>query len=313
MLRSVRSTAERDETICIEVMALLQLCANADASCDDTSVAEVLQDERDVAQAGGAWSDRLSAFLLRTEFIHWMMRLSEKPGLSAAVYCQVMAVLSLCAPVLSGKPILLRYLSSIVAHVIKESSAISRGWRLSSQGYDERRIQRFSATLNFVASMRLCPKSVDLLVGSVPAAHGEQHGIAMSTAARVGCSGMDCWLDLVEAKGRHLASAQLAVLRLLLAVVTSTSLHAKAHFVSSSRPATVLTQTVRTGATPAATLALNVLWLVAHKNQRAVPLLKRLQVVEASMDAAARAPAGTGTAEGEYIALMAEQVSLILK
>jgi len=311
VLRSVRGIAEKDEQICIELMGLLQIFANADATCEWPLATDIQQDELDAALAKAAWSDRLSAFLLRTELIHWMMRLSEKPGLSAAAYSQVMAVLSLCAPVLSGKPALLRYFASMVGHLHKESAAICCGWRRGAQSYDERRIQRLSATLNFIASMRLCPKSVDFLVGSGPVAHSDQCGITLSTATRAGCSGMDFWLDLVEAKGRQLASVQLGVLRVLLAVLTSSSLHAKSYFVSSCRSISVLAQTVRTGATPVATLALNVLWLLAHKNLRAAPLLKRHQVIEASLDAVARAPAGTS--EADYIALMAKQLSLILK
>merc|ERR1712039_1040782 len=79
---------------------------------------------------------------------------------------------------------------------------------------DDWRWRRVACTAHFMASLSLCSRCVDLLVGSVPAAHSS------SSTSEPGSAGMDFWLDLIEPDGRRPTLVRISVLRLLLAVAT---------------------------------------------------------------------------------------------
>merc|ERR1712190_653760 len=97
----------------------------------------------------------------------------------------------------------------------------------------------------------------------------------------MGGMGIDFWLDLVEPEGRVPALVRAAALRVLLSVAISSSPHAKAYFLSSNRAVPVLLRLLRDESPQLSTVALNIVWVLAHNNQRALPLLRRLRAVSA--------------------------------
>lgn len=251
LLQCLRSTAEKDDAVCLEVLELLTRCAHA----------EQVEDE--------SQGERTASFLLRVEFVQWMMRLSQRRQLPCTVYSKLLGVLALCAPVLSGRPLVVRYVAHIVDVVRK--SCLAPG----QQQTDEWRTRRLVASLHFVACLRLCSRCSSLLVSSMPSAHTAGVG-----SSRIEGPGMDLWLDLIEVEGRAHSTVRAAALRVLLSVISGTCPHAKSYFLGTPRPATVLLKLIRNGHPTLATISLNIVWVLAHNNQRAVALLKRLNAVE---------------------------------
>merc|ERR1712066_68132 len=133
---------------------------------------------------------------------------------------------------------------------------------------------------------------------------------------------MDLRLDLVEPESHVPVPVKIAALRVLLAVATSSSPHSKSYFAGSGRALPLLLRVLQGQQVPMATLALNLIWVMAHNHQRALPVLRRLRAGEA-IHTAAQALAGLAKPlddemprrepnDAEYIVLMAEQLAIIL-
>jgi len=279
VLLRVRAAAERDEVVCLEVLDLLCQCAHADLAGPPLDGTD----------------EGVPALLFRFEFVQWLMRLTRRPKLSPIIYCRALDVLSLCAHLLTSKPVLLKYLTHI-AEVIRSSCR-------AQSCADEWRCRRQVATLRFIASLRLCPRCVELLVGPVSSAH-----LADPLSRQGGLLGMDFWLDLVEHEARSHAAVRVAALRVLLAVVSSSSPHAKAYFVGSDRALSLLLTLLRGGAPQLVVTALNIIWVLAHNHQRAVTLLRRMQAAETIHGVVATWP-GKDTEEITFVALLGRQLA----
>jgi len=193
MILGVRAAADRDETICLELFEqLLQLFARTEIS------------------------EPVAAELLRAEILPWLMRFSLKRSCACAAFCRVMDILAFCSSVLAGKPLLLRFLGQLIEAV--------RG-QCKIPASDLWRNRRLTSAMNFIASLRLCPRSTALVAkGNAPDA-GTRRPISTPAAA-----GLDLWFDLVEGSlpGGAPRSVRSAALRVLLAVASSDSPHAKA-------------------------------------------------------------------------------------
>eukprot|EP00931_Biecheleriopsis_adriatica_P023060 TRINITY_DN14657_c0_g1_i1.p1 TRINITY_DN14657_c0_g1~~TRINITY_DN14657_c0_g1_i1.p1 ORF type:complete len:2205 (-),score=458.87 TRINITY_DN14657_c0_g1_i1:95-5818(-) len=266
----IRCVAERNEAVCLELLELL----------DQLFVAEAATRERGADTEGS-----LADMLLRTELLPWMMRMSLRRQLASPTYCRVMAILSFCSLTLaiSGKQLLLRYLGQML-EVIR---ALARGQgRLLPPLSESWRQRRLLAALNFVASLSLCPRTAALLAGGVAGAEATETG-----ARRSSCSsntGLDLWLDIAEPSqvqsvggAAPLQAVCCAALRILLAIASSGTPHSKAYFVSSGRAIPLLVRLLRTSPEMTAALAMHILWVLAHNNQRAIPLFKRHHVADA--------------------------------
>merc|ERR1740121_2413416 len=216
------------------------------------------------------------------------MQLSQKAQTSTAVFCKAVGVLAHCGDALAGKPILHKFVARLAEY-------LSSCWRTQiAQLKDEGRARRIVASLHFVASLRLCQRCVALLVSSSPsaAASGELGG---PPAELCGVLGMEFWADLVDPSGRAPRRVRAAALRVLLAVAVAQVPQAKACFLGSPRTVQLLLRVARLGGRgPQPTLALNVLWAVAHNHQRALPLLRQLRAAEAVREVAAALGDGAG-------------------
>ncbi|CAE8615882.1 unnamed protein product [Polarella glacialis] len=311
VLLSVRPLADRDEEVCLELLECLGRLASAEG-----------------AKKG---LGDLAGLLLRIELVPWMMRLSLRRRLTSASYCRLLATLSLCGPALSGsqgKQLLLRYLGQVLQMVRALSKSHGGPWPQMS---DDWRYRRLVATLNFVASLRLCARSAALLAGGGVTDPRSCSGTSAASTAGGPAGGLDLWLDLAEppqaVRGGGLPLVvRCASLRVLLAIATSSSPHAKAYFVSSGRAVPLLVRLLQSELTPLAALAMNVLWVLAHNNQRALPLLRRhgltQEVVRSRAPRAAHeaitlssleALGGKPGHDEGYLAIMAGQLDIILR
>lgn len=283
MITYLRPSCEKDDAVCLEVLDVLLQCLRAEQDPG--------KDDRE--------GQSLPAFLLRLDFVPWLMRMSQRKQLATAVYCKVLAVLSRCAPVLTGKPITLRFLIQIVEHL--------RTTFKSLQFNDDWRCRRLVATFHFLACLRLCPRGVALVAGAEPCVHAP--AVVVTGMEQAGGLGLDAWLDLIDVEARTLRTSRgahdlrVAGLRVLLAVAISKSPHAKAYFLASSRAIPLFLRILQKGRLPMPSVALSILWVLAHNNQRLLPLLRRLGASEIIQAAAAK-----GVAED----LMAEQLCAIL-
>eukprot|EP00439_Symbiodinium_sp_Y106_P044204 s459_g5.t1 len=154
-------------------------------------------------------SEPVAAELLRAEILPWLMRFSLKRSCACAAFCRVMDILAFCSSVLAGKPLLLRFLGQLIEAV--------RG-QCKIPASDLWRNRRLTSAMNFIASTALVAK------GNAPDA-GTRRPISTPAAA-----GLDLWFDLVEGSlpGGAPRSVRSAALRVLLAVASSDSPHAKA-------------------------------------------------------------------------------------
>eukprot|EP00747_Dinoflagellata_sp_TGD_P028858 gnl/TRDRNA2_/TRDRNA2_133529_c0_seq1.p1 gnl/TRDRNA2_/TRDRNA2_133529_c0~~gnl/TRDRNA2_/TRDRNA2_133529_c0_seq1.p1 ORF type:complete len:1652 (-),score=254.08 gnl/TRDRNA2_/TRDRNA2_133529_c0_seq1:51-4568(-) len=311
VLRSVRAVAEKDDGVCYEVLDLICRCLQAD---------------RIRVTAGEG--DGLASALLHWEFVPWMMRLSLRRKLPGAAYCRVMEALTFCAPVLSGKPLLLRYLQQVLEGIRSLSRPVN-GALVSAQQVqkptEEWRYRRLLAALRFVAALRLCPRCVALLVSSVPPAHGGGGGKLTSLGEFFlpgGGLGLDFWLDLLEPAHTETRErprllpvpVRAAVLRVLLAVLVGATSSARTCFLASPRALASLLSQLRPGGPPLLALpALNAIWLLVHRHQAAAPELRRLRAAEAALAAVSAWPHGADAEELAHAKLMAQQVSLALR
>ena len=279
VLLATRAAAEKEDAVSLEVLELLSCCAHT---------------ERRAGRAG-AGSETLASMLLRLDLVPWLLRLSQRHQGASAVYCKIMSTLSLLAPALSGKPVMLRFLSQISENIRSNC----RGWSrepvhaaaaTASEQSDEWRARRAAAAMHFAASLRPCARGSEALLGGPPPARSPED------AALPGALGLDFWLDLVEPESRAPVAVRAASMRLLLAVASGTSPHAKAYFLRNSRAVPLLLRLLR-GAQELRALALNLLWVVAHNHQRALPTLRRLRVMDA-VHAAAAASSASDAPEG---------------
>mmetsp|Transcript_53470 Transcript_53470/g.173976 ORF Transcript_53470/g.173976 Transcript_53470/m.173976 type:complete len:2126 (+) Transcript_53470:124-6501(+) len=303
VLLALRAPCDKDDTICLEVLQMISVC---------------MQAEEDHSSDDGI-REGVAALLLRLEFVQWLMRLSQKKGIATPVYCKVMGLLACCAPQLSGKPVLLRFLAQLAEGL---RTALRGPSAAGAAAGEEARLRRLVATLNFVASLRLCARSAAVLVGPEQSVHT----VATTGSDQVGGLGMDGWLDVVEAEGRppsspaaapvplHHHELRAAALRGLLAVATSSAPQGKAYFVGSPRAVPLLLRLVRRGRAPLPSLALNILWVLAHGAQRALPLLRRLRAAEVVREAleAAREVSSVEDEEAQHFVFVAEQMCIIL-
>jgi len=305
-----RSSAEKDDAVCLELLELLRRCG----FCERTR--QVRHEPKQPDSAELSQGEDLPSLLLRSEFVQWMARFSQRRKLSPVVYCKLMEALSLCSPALAGKPLLFRYLTHLVEAV--EVSCRRQGGSVPSF-LDEWSCRRLVSTLHFVASSRLCARCVAILLSPAPAAHGPSNAVAGAAAAG-GRSGMDLWLDLIEPGRAGIpASLRAASLRVLLATLIGPARdQAKAHFLSSSRALTLLLGIIQNSANGvghqlAALLSLNIIWALAHHCQRAVAALKQLRASEVAHAAAASWPChGSDEEVARHATLMARQLGTML-
>ena len=111
----------------------------------------------------GGDSGGVPQFLVKLDFVPWLMRMSQRKQVPLVIFCKIMALLSACSQALSGKPILLKFLGQLVEML--------RSGTKGTQIADESRCRRLTAALNFVATLRLGPRGVALLVSNEPSAH----------------------------------------------------------------------------------------------------------------------------------------------
>eukprot|EP00929_Paragymnodinium_shiwhaense_P066789 TRINITY_DN33550_c0_g1_i2.p1 TRINITY_DN33550_c0_g1~~TRINITY_DN33550_c0_g1_i2.p1 ORF type:complete len:2255 (+),score=496.52 TRINITY_DN33550_c0_g1_i2:124-6888(+) len=348
VLRSVRGLAEKDTVVFLELLELLLRCLRANTGSEDSldgsailqSVpsddgscmeAESLREESQVEESAVDKSCFVQAFLVQTEFVHWLMRQSQRQNIPAAVYCKIMKVLALCASLLSGKSVCLQFVGQVAQTLrVLTRSGGEKGSTLTPgawSGEETWRMQRLTATLHFISSLRLCSRSVEILASPVPAAHGDVAGASGGRA--VPGLGMDFWLDLAELEGRYPVSVRAGALMVLLAIATSRGPSsrtaglqqlAKAHFTSSERAVTLLLRIARSrGAGAVAdgivlaprTLSLSILWVLGHGQQRAVVLMRKLNAPEVIREASELVAQSDGP-DREYALLTVRQLERLL-
>eukprot|EP00930_Biecheleria_cincta_P057207 TRINITY_DN43182_c0_g1_i1.p1 TRINITY_DN43182_c0_g1~~TRINITY_DN43182_c0_g1_i1.p1 ORF type:complete len:665 (-),score=105.55 TRINITY_DN43182_c0_g1_i1:23-2017(-) len=285
LLLGVRAAAERNEALCIEFLSELERLLSQEAAIG-----------------------RFAELLLKTELVPWLMRLSLKKNLASPVFCRLMNVLCFCGPALAAtaRQVLLRYLGQVL-EMIRVLSKNQKGTNL--QLSDTWRHRRLVAGLNFVASLPHCTRAAELLCGGrqLEGAAGRRSMAAPAVA------GLDLWLDLVESSQVAGAialpvSVRCAALKVLLSLVASSTPHAKNWLLSCGRALPVFAKIVQTGAAALVELVLNILWVIVHNNQRALPAFRQHAVLEAIDSRAELAREGTG-----YTAVMLRQLEAILR
>jgi len=263
VLQGVRSSCEKDDALCLEVLDMLSKC---------------IQSEELIVERGSTW-ESMPAFLLRHEFVQWMMRFSQRRKISSVVFCKIMDVMCLCSRVLSGRPALLRYLSELVEMVKVYGRAPSRSSQTALVA-DEWRCRRFAIILRFIASLHLCTRSTTLLVSVAPTTRTAALVPTEHCSSQGGGLGMDFWLDLIDADCNTPVTIRISALQVLLAVITGSSPHAKVYFTGSNRAIPILVKLLQSSNKHVVLLTLNILWVLAHNNQKAVQMLRRLSTMD---------------------------------
>lgn len=290
ILQSTRHLAEKDDRVCAEVLELLRQCCHAERAPDVSGRAVRRED--------------VPGFLLRTEFVQWLMRLSQRPKSSPVIHCKTIEVLSLCAPALAGRPVLFRFITQALDEV---RSACRAGSHALAEEWS---CKRLAATLDFFASLRHCAKSVDIILSIVPPAHATSTGPDVETMGSQSCA---LWLDLLEPGRGFPAPVRAAALRVLLAVVMGPGQKARCHLLGTARTWPLLLRLLEAGSPPVVVLTLSLLWALAHGSQRVVAELRPLKVTEAAARAIAAWPLEGSAEEHEQAELAAQQLALLLR
>lgn len=146
VLLALRSSADRDQALCLEFLEQL------------FHLSGQLQEE-----------------LFQSELLSWLMRLSTKRQLASAAFCCVMDILCLCSDVLAGKPLLFRYLGQLMEAIRSLSKTTTLPVRWKSK--------RLVAAMNFISSLRLCSRSAAILTGAASGDSGTRRHLSAPLGA----------------------------------------------------------------------------------------------------------------------------------
>eukprot|EP00434_Breviolum_minutum_P012337 symbB.v1.2.010871.t1/scaffold689.1/size246588/2 len=146
VLLALRSSADRDQAVCLEFLEQLSY------------LSEQLQEE-----------------LLQSEMLSWLMRLSMKKQLPSPGFCCVMNILCLCSDILAGKPLLFRYLGQLMEAIrsLSKTASLPARWKT----------KRLVAAMNFIGSLRLCSRCTAILTGAASGDSGTRRHLSAPVGA----------------------------------------------------------------------------------------------------------------------------------
>jgi len=121
---------------------------------------------------------------------------------------------------------------------------------------------------------------------------------------------MELWLDLLEPSAQPQTAVRASALQVLLSAMVSVP-QAKTYLTSSTRTLPCLFRLLRGGASSVVLLAVNVLWMILHSNQRAVPLVRQLNGGQVLRELGARYMCPEGE-ESVKISMVVQQLQALI-